>query len=115
MCRLVCHSWHAAAAAWAVRLRAARRAPLLLPPSRTSAACTQLTAPRGLLLTLLPPAGADTGMQLHLAGVVPGVPPGDLIVQLEVMPSPVFRREDFDLYVDAPVDMVDAALGTTIE
>lgn len=31
------------------------------------------------------------------------------------MPSPVFRREDFDLYVDAPVDMVDAALGTTIE
>ena len=36
-------------------------------------------------------------------------------VQLEVMPSPVFRREDFDLYVDAPIDMVDAALGTTIE
>lgn len=38
-----------------------------------------------------------------------------LCLQLEVMPSPVFRREDFDLYVDAPIDMVDAALGTTIE
>lgn len=65
-----------------------------------------------------PPAGVDTGFQLRLEGVTPGVqgmPPGDLIVQIEVLPSPVFRREDFDLYVDVPVDMADAALGTTIE
>lgn len=33
-------------------------------------------------------AGADTGMQLHLAGVLPGgqgVPPGDLIVQVSAL------------------------------
>lgn len=43
------------------------------------------------------------------------MPAGDLLVQLEVLPSPVFRREDFDLYVDVPIDMADAALGTTVE
>ena len=64
-------------------------------------------------------AGVDSGFQLRLEGVMPGgpqgMPPGDLIVQIEVMPSPVFRREDFDLFVDVPVSMVDACLGTSIE
>ena len=77
-----------------------RSPPLSLPPWRAA-------------------AGVDSGFQLRLEGVMPGgpqgMPPGDLIVQIEVMPSPVFRREDFDLYVDVPVSMVDACLGTSIE
>lgn len=34
---------------------------------------------------------------------------------LQVMPSNVFERDEFDLIVETPLDMVDAALGTTIE
>lgn len=64
-------------------------------------------------------AGVDSGFQLHLEGVLPsgqhGAPPGDLLVQLLVLPSPTFQREEFDLYIDVPVGMVDAALGTSVE
>jgi DnaJ-class molecular chaperone len=64
-------------------------------------------------------AGVDSGYQLRLEGVLPagpqGRPEGDLMVQIEVGPSPVFRRENFDLYVDVSVDMVDACLGTSVE
>lgn len=63
-------------------------------------------------------AGVDSGHQLRLEGVLPasqGMPAGDLIVEIAVAPSAKFQRDDFDLYVDAPVDFVDAALGTTVE
>ncbi|RMZ56227.1 hypothetical protein APUTEX25_002417, partial [Auxenochlorella protothecoides] len=65
------------------------------------------------------PAGVDTGQHLRLAGSGapggPGCAAGDLLVFLEVAPSRVFTRDGYDLYVEAPVDMVDATLGTTIE
>ncbi|KAI3432814.1 hypothetical protein D9Q98_010397 [Chlorella vulgaris] len=65
------------------------------------------------------PAGVDSGYQLRLEGVLPagpqGRPEGDLMVQIEVGPSPIFRRENFDLYVDVSVDMVDACLGTSVD
>jgi molecular chaperone DnaJ len=61
----------------------------------------------------------ESGHQLRLEGVAPplqqGGPPGDLLVQLEVGPSPTFQREGFDLYVEVPIDMVDACLGTAVE
>eukprot|EP00887_Chlorella_sp_A99_P006827 scaffold2.g6827.t1 len=40
------------------------------------------------------------------------VPPGGWVV---VQPSRTFRRDEFDLIVEAAVSMADAALGTTIE
>lgn len=65
------------------------------------------------------PAGVDTGSELRLAGSgapgPPGKPAGDLLVMLQVMPSGTFEREGFDLSVDVPVDMVDAALGASVE
>lgn len=60
----------------------------------------------------------DNGFQLRLEGVVPassGMPAGDLLVNIAVARSPVFERDDFDLYVDVPIDMVDAVLGTSVE
>ena len=62
----------------------------------------------------------DSGFQLRLEGVTPagpkGSPPaGDLLVQLEVAPSPRFQRQEWDLYVEATIDVVDACLGTTVE
>ena len=65
------------------------------------------------------PAGVDDGFQLQVEGKgMPGpkgAPPGDLLLQVRVMPSPYFRRDGFDLYSDVKLDMVDAALGTTID
>ena len=65
------------------------------------------------------PAGVDDGFQLQVEGKgMPGpkgAPPGDLLLQVRVMPSPYFRRDGFDLFSDVKLDMVDAALGTTID
>ncbi len=64
-------------------------------------------------------AGVDNGFQLRVSGKgapgPAGTPPGDLHVVVQVMPSSIFNRDEFDLLVEVPVDMVDAALGTTVE
>jgi molecular chaperone DnaJ len=65
------------------------------------------------------PAGVDNGFQLRVEGQgLPGpqgAPPGDLIVQIAVMPSLRFQRDGFDLYTEAAVNIADAALGTSVE
>jgi len=65
------------------------------------------------------PAGVDNGFQLRVEGQgLPGpqgAPPGDLIVQIMVMPSLRFQRDGFDLYTEAAVNIADAALGTAVE
>lgn len=65
------------------------------------------------------PPGVDDGFQLQVEGKgMPGpngVPPGDLILQVMVMPSPHFKRDGFDLFSNIKLDMVDAALGTKID
>eukprot|EP00889_Picochlorum_renovo_P007082 jgi/Picre1/34112/NNA_001587.t1 len=65
------------------------------------------------------PPGVDDGFQLQVEGKgMPGpkgVPPGDLLLQVMVMPSPHFKRDGFDLYTDVRIDMIDAALGTKID
>lgn len=66
------------------------------------------------------PPGVDDGFQLQIEGKgMPGpgkgIPAGDLLLQVMVMPSPHFKRDGFDLYTDVKIDMVDAALGTKID
>ncbi|GAB4814787.1 hypothetical protein N2152v2_001833 [Parachlorella kessleri] len=65
------------------------------------------------------PAGVDNGFQLRVPGKgapgPSGTPPGDLHVVLQVMPSSVFERDEFDLLIEVPINMVDAALGTSVE
>lgn len=65
------------------------------------------------------PPGVDSGFQLRVAGQgapgPQGLPPGDLMVQIMVMPSLKFQREGSDLYVEAAVNIADAALGTAID
>lgn len=61
------------------------------------------------------PAGVDNGDRVRLAGEGqaggPGMPAGDLYVEVRVKPHPVFTRKGNDLYVDVPVSMASAALG----
>ena len=65
------------------------------------------------------PAGVDTGQKVRLAGKgqpgSSGGPPGDLFLEIEVAPDPVFTRKGRDLYVDTNVNLFDAVLGGKIE
>jgi molecular chaperone DnaJ len=61
------------------------------------------------------PPGVASGGRVRLPGCGNagrrGGPAGDFRLAIEVEPHPAFRREGDDLFCDASVDMVDAALG----
>ena len=65
------------------------------------------------------PAGVDTGMRLRVAGEGEpgegGGPRGDLFVDLEVRPHPLFQRDGADLTYQIPLTYTQAALGTQVE
>ena len=41
--------------------------------------------------------------------------PGDLYIVTQVAPHPYFRREDLDIYLDVPISMYEALVGTKVE
>lgn len=65
------------------------------------------------------PAGVVPGQQIRLAGQggpgLGGEPAGDLYLELEFLPHPVFRIDRRDLHFDLPVAPWEAALGATVE
>ena len=65
------------------------------------------------------PAGADTNSYLRKRGMghasTNGGVPGDLIVVFRVEPHPVFKRKDFDLYINLPISFETACLGGKIK
>jgi len=65
------------------------------------------------------PAGIETGARLRVAGkggISPaGGPPGDLYLQVEVEPDPLFTREGNDLLVRVEVPFSGICLGTSVE
>jgi molecular chaperone DnaJ len=65
------------------------------------------------------PAGVDDSDRIRLSGEgepgVNGGPPGDLYVQIQVKPHPVFQRDHDDLHCEMPVSFATAALGGEIE
>ncbi len=65
------------------------------------------------------PAGVDTGDQIRLAGEgdagKQGGPPGDLYVEVSVIPHPIFARQGSDLYCEVPISFATAALGGELE
>jgi molecular chaperone DnaJ len=65
------------------------------------------------------PAGVDTGSQVRIVGEgeagFRGGPPGDLYIVVRVRPHPVLRRQDQDVIYELRVNMVQAAIGDTIE
>lgn len=64
------------------------------------------------------PAGVDGGTRIRLAGEGEpgqlGGPTGNLYVVIEVQPHPVFVRNEFDLHMELPLNMAQAALGATV-
>lgn len=65
------------------------------------------------------PPGVETGTRLRIAGEgesgLNGGPRGDLYVQIEVLPHPLFIREGSDLVSEVPISYTRAALGGEIE
>ncbi len=70
-------------------------------------------------LSVTIPAGIDSGETVSLrsqgnAGKNGG-PAGDLLVTVQVRPSPTFQREGTNIYITAKLNFVQAALGAEIE
>lgn len=65
------------------------------------------------------PKGIRPGQQLRLAGQgAPGrggAPAGDLFLEIEIAPHPLFRLEGGDVSVDLPLAPWEAALGATVD
>lgn len=64
------------------------------------------------------PPGVDDGMIVRLAGQgeapVGGGPPGDLLIQVRVLPHPAFQRRGADLYTIVAATFPQAALGARL-
>ncbi|MGH8737265.1 MAG: molecular chaperone DnaJ [Burkholderiales bacterium] len=65
------------------------------------------------------PTGVDEGDRVRLSGEgepgVNGGPAGDLFVQVQIKPHPMFQRDHDDLHCEMPVSFTSAALGGEIE
>ncbi len=65
------------------------------------------------------PPGVDNDDRIRLSGEgeagVNGGPSGDLYVQINVRPHPIFTREENHLFCEVPISIVTAALGGELE
>ena len=65
------------------------------------------------------PPGVDQGTRLRLRGEgeagSSGGPPGDLYIEVQIAPHPLFTREGKDLQYRAQLSFVEAALGSEVE
>jgi DnaJ-class molecular chaperone len=72
----------------------------------------------GTVNVRIPPGIAD-GQRIRVRGKgLPGVnggPPGDLYIIPNIQPHPYFRRVGSDIYLDLPLRITEAALGSRVE
>ena len=65
------------------------------------------------------PPGISNGKKLRLPGKglsgYNGGPSGDLYLNINVLPHPIFARDGNDLYIEKTIKFTQAALGTTID
>jgi DnaJ-class molecular chaperone len=73
---------------------------------------------QGTVRVRIPP-GADNGSVIRLAGRgAPGArggPPGDLVIETEVRPHPLMRRDGLDLTLTLPVTLDEAYNGASVD
>jgi molecular chaperone DnaJ len=69
-------------------------------------------------ITVNIPHGVDTGNTIRIAGKgevgYKGGPNGDLIIQIEVIPSNTFTRKGADVYINIPISVADALMGCIV-
>jgi len=65
------------------------------------------------------PAGIDNGQVLTIRGQggagENGGPNGDLLIVVNVRPHKLFKRRDYDMYLDLPITFTQAALGAEVD
>ncbi len=70
-------------------------------------------------ITFKVPPGINTGKKLRLAGKgasgIDGGPPGDLYINITILPHPIFARDGNDLYIEKSINFTQAALGSSID
>jgi curved DNA-binding protein len=75
--------------------------------------------PKERVLKVQVPKGILPGQHIRLAGQGERPPgegtPGDLFIEVEFQPHPLYRIEGRDLYLDLPVSPWEAALGATVK
>ena len=80
----------------------------------------ELAVPNGRkkIINISIPAGIESGQQIRYQGMgdnsIPGLPPGDLIVNIRVAPHPIFRRDGDSLLVEKDISVWDALLGCNL-
>ncbi|MCX6049928.1 MAG: molecular chaperone DnaJ [Chloroflexi bacterium] len=64
------------------------------------------------------PAGVDEGTRIRLVGEGEvgqlGGPPGNLYVIVTIEPHSIFVRNEFDIHMELPINIAQAALGATV-
>lgn len=64
-------------------------------------------------------AGINDGQTMQISGQGEpgerGGPNGDLLVTIRIKRHEIFKRDDFNVYVDMPITFVQAALGSTLK
>lgn len=65
------------------------------------------------------PPGINSGKKLRLSGKggpgIEGGPPGDLYINITIVPHPIFARDGNDIYIDKVINFSQAVLGTSID
>jgi DnaJ-class molecular chaperone len=63
------------------------------------------------------PPGVKDGSRIRIKGrgEQTGGEPGDLFIVTQVLPHPYFRREGLDIYLDVPLSVYEALLGTKVQ
>ena len=70
------------------------------------------------MINIAIPPGVDNGQQIRYEGMgdnsIPNLRAGDLIVNVRIIPHPVFKREGDSLIYEHTISVWDAMLGTTV-
>ena len=66
-------------------------------------------------ITITIPEGVDTGSQIRIKGKgqvgTGGGENGDIYVEFRVEEDPIFRRDEYDIYMTLPINIAEATLG----
>jgi len=93
------------------------RGSVIEDPCANCGGAGRVTRERNLQVQI--PAGVEDGTRIRLGGEgeagMRGGPAGDLYIFLSIEPHAFFQREGADLYCRAPISMVTASLGGTVE
>ncbi|MDY3928241.1 MAG: molecular chaperone DnaJ [Clostridia bacterium] len=65
------------------------------------------------------PQGINHGQTMQVSGKGEagsrGGPSGDLLITIRIKPHPIFKRENYDVFIEIPITFVQATLGATIK